>query len=124
MRFNRLITHGAVAVGLYVATGAGSPGSDGPPPAPAVRLLRALGGGHRPGPQPQARGAGRGRQSLAKADEAPLRIGTPAPRDRANGSNTFGTRRPSSSRSSRTSANRGLSCAMTHRPSSPCWKRS
>ena len=35
MRFNRLITHGAVAVGLYVMTGAGSPGSDCPPPSPA-----------------------------------------------------------------------------------------
>ena len=35
MRFNRLITHGAVAVGLCVVTGAGSPGSDCPPPSPA-----------------------------------------------------------------------------------------
>ena len=35
MRFNRLITHGAVAVGLCVVTGAGSPGSDYPPPSPA-----------------------------------------------------------------------------------------
>ena len=36
MRFNRLLTHGAVAVGLYVVTGAGSPGSDCPPPSPYV----------------------------------------------------------------------------------------
>ena len=36
MGFNRLITHGAVAVALYVVTGAGSPGSDCPPPASAV----------------------------------------------------------------------------------------
>lgn len=35
MRFNRLITHGAVAVGLYVVTGAGSLGSDCWPPSPA-----------------------------------------------------------------------------------------
>jgi hypothetical protein len=36
MLFNRLITHGAVAVGLSVVTGAGSPGSDCPAPSPAV----------------------------------------------------------------------------------------
>jgi hypothetical protein len=36
MRLNRLITYGAVAVGLYVATGVGSPGSDCPRPSPAV----------------------------------------------------------------------------------------
>ena len=36
MRFNRLITHGTVAVGLYVVTGAGSPAPNCPPPSPAV----------------------------------------------------------------------------------------
>jgi hypothetical protein len=36
MRFNRLITHGALAVGLSFATGAGSSGYDFPPPSPAV----------------------------------------------------------------------------------------
>jgi hypothetical protein len=36
MRFNRWFTHGAVAVGLYVVTGAGSSGSDCLPPSSAV----------------------------------------------------------------------------------------
>jgi hypothetical protein len=36
MRFNRLIKHGTVAVGLCVVSGAGSPGSNCPPPYPAV----------------------------------------------------------------------------------------
>jgi hypothetical protein len=36
MRFNKLITRCAIATGLCVMTGAGSPGPDCPPPSPAV----------------------------------------------------------------------------------------
>jgi hypothetical protein len=36
MRFNWLIVQGAFAVGIYVLTGASSPGSGCPLPAPAV----------------------------------------------------------------------------------------
>src|SRR5436309_13185161 len=36
MRFHRSITHGAVAVGLCLATGAASPGPDCPTPSPAI----------------------------------------------------------------------------------------
>jgi hypothetical protein len=60
MRFNRWITHGAVAVGLYVVTGAGSPGSDCPPPSPAVgyheRCVGALAPALSLGPEEPAAG--------------------------------------------------------------------
>jgi hypothetical protein len=60
MRFNRLITHGAVGVGLYIVIGAGSPGSDYPTPSPAIgyheRCVRAMDPVVRLGPEEPAAG--------------------------------------------------------------------
>ena len=123
MRFNRLITHGAVAVGLYVVIGAGSPGSDGPPPSPAGGYYERWVGAIAPAlslrpEEPAAGDSPLRRLTKLRFASALRRLEIAAQRVKY-----LRDAPTSSSRSSRTSANRGLSCAMTHRPSSPCWKR-
>ena len=124
MRFNRLITHGAVAVGLCVVTGAGSPGSDYPPPSPAGGYYERWVGAIAPAlslrPEEPAAGDSPLRRLMKLRYASAFRRFEIA----AQRVKYLGTRPTSFSRSSRTSVNRDLSCAMTHRPSSPCWKRS
>ena len=123
MHFKKLITRGAVACGLWVVTGAGSSGSDGPSPGPAVDYYERWVGAIAPvlslRPEEPAAGDSPLRRLMKLRYASALRRLEIA----AQRVKYLRECPTSSSRSSRMSANRGLSCGMTHRPSSPCWRR-